>query len=144
MINQLESRPDLAPQQTPKGSLVDFLAILLLLDCLAIKYVAKKSFKFKNDSLAEIGEKSKQNISINLRSDLNLFAWKFFLIVAPRYEILSKSENYELWKIFYNELNDFKLSDRLFTYQRAYEKKIHDLFLRSFISRPVSKPKGEI
>jgi hypothetical protein len=144
MINQLESRPDLAPQQTPKGSLVDFLAILLLLDCLAIKYVARKSFKFKNDSLAEIGEKSKQNISINLRSDLNLFAWKFFLIVAPRYEILSKSENYELWKIFYNELNDFKLSDRLFTYQRAYEKKIHDLFLRSFILRPVSKPKGEI
>jgi uncharacterized protein YbcC (UPF0753/DUF2309 family) len=61
MMHQLETRPDLAPVEAPAASLLDFLAIRLLLERAAIAQVAAEAFGF-SDSLSALRDELRRRL----------------------------------------------------------------------------------
>jgi len=127
MIWQLETRGDRVSRPMPVGTLLEFLAIRLLLDRFAVKYVARTGLKFNGElkSLADMAirrlrQQHDQQADSTLRTTFRVFEIAQLLGWKP--EVLARLRADE-WKMVIHELNEFSGIERRKIYQGAYERK---------------------
>jgi len=144
MIHQLESRPDKVPHPIPSNSLVEFLAVRLLMDQLALEYLLKRSTTLKNISLSQLWEMRQNHAAEEALSQNHLLAWELFsLLITNRQEnrnFLSEMH----WGAILKECMEFDGFQRRFLLQKAYEKKLYDQFLSSLHANDLSKDSKQI
>jgi uncharacterized protein YbcC (UPF0753/DUF2309 family) len=123
MIHQLEVRGDRVARPAPPGSLVEFLAVRLLLDRLAIAHVARETLDYEGpldrSRLAARADTPRQDTSsVNQRAFLvfqlaQVLGW----LPADLYR-LSKQE----WSMLVEEIEAFSALDRRRVFHHAFER----------------------
>ncbi|TWU43650.1 hypothetical protein Poly51_62610 [Rubripirellula tenax] len=123
MISQLSAAPNWVDRPLPHDSLVDFLAVRLILDRFAAKYVASETLTYDGSlsGLADFAwKRSNQSKDIHLQSTFHLFqlaqslGWSW-----SQLESLSKKE----CSLIFGELEAFDDIHRRRIFQEAYERK---------------------
>ena len=124
MIWQLETRGDRVAHPLPPETLIEFLAIRLMLDRVALQYVARESLAFReplNKLRQHLSEKVPQHepTSVDQRAFLvfqlaQLIGWN------PKY--LHRLSNAE-WKILVSEIEAFPSLERRRIYHLAFERR---------------------
>ncbi len=123
MIWQLETRGDRVAHPAPVGSLVEFLAIRLVLDRLAASHIAKTSLGY-NGSLSELRNAAAvkiarpEAVSVDQRAFL-VFQVAQFLGWRPA-DLVELSP--QQWSALVKELESFSSLDRRRVFQLAYER----------------------
>ncbi|HXV62936.1 MAG TPA: DUF2309 domain-containing protein [Vicinamibacteria bacterium] len=79
MMWQIESRPDRVPVQAPKASLLDFLAIRLLLEIRALEDLARKTLGFHGE-MRELREELRRRRSPPSAPSAEALAYRLFLL----------------------------------------------------------------
>jgi uncharacterized protein YbcC (UPF0753/DUF2309 family) len=145
MIWHVEQRADRVHHAVPSGSLIDFLAIRLLLERLALKAVARESFGY-DGPLADLSAFLAARCT-----DVTVDAWKprahlVFQLAqllgwAP--EHLAKL-NAASWRILLEEVESFGALDRRRLFHLAYEHRFRVRTLEALAARAgkSSKPAG--
>lgn len=124
MIWQLETRGDRAARSVPTGSLLEFLAIRLLLDRFAVAYVAQEELDFRGnladlscfvrESLAAAGAHHEGQLAFELFQLAQVIGW------APAH--LCQMTDKE-WKMLVREVQSFSGLQRRRIYHLAYERR---------------------
>jgi uncharacterized protein YbcC (UPF0753/DUF2309 family) len=127
MLWQLESRGDRVNRAMPAGTLVEYLAIRLILDRLAIRHVAKVNTVFTDELStlrpwvdSQIDRRHNNGTTQQQRNAFRLFELAQLLNWKPR----SLAQNCPAeWKRIVSELNKFSGIERRQVYHLAYERK---------------------
>ena len=123
MIWQMETNADWALHPAPPGTLVDFLAVRLILERVAMAFVASDSFGF-NGPLSELQsilpstETATINDSVEQRT-FSIFQLAQFLGWNP--EALQSLSD-EHWKVLLREIESFSDVERRRIFHQAYER----------------------
>lgn len=146
MINQLETRSDRANRGVPKNSLVEFVAIKLLLDQYATEYVAKRSMKIKGgireisrelntvDRQKKSSQHSKTCQTIRLFELSQLFGW------LPEELLLNRKNEETSW--FLDFTNQVSGINRRRMFHLAYERKYRNATLDAVLNHNQRLNKG--
>ncbi|TWU08168.1 DUF2309 domain-containing protein [Stieleria varia] len=133
MISQLCNAASWVDRPLPKDSLVDFLAVRLLLDRLAAKYVATKHLGFSGttDQIAcDAWSRVPHSVDVQLRNCFRVFqlaqslGWDWTQLAAL---------NAEQWSMIFYELDAFDAIDRRRVFHLAYEQKYRNEALTSVV-----------
>jgi uncharacterized protein YbcC (UPF0753/DUF2309 family) len=126
MVWQMETNAEWAPHPAPAGSLVEFLAIRLMLDRLACDYVSpgclahNRPFDGLRDAVGETGNGNETEIA---RTDQRVFT--VFQLAQVRgwqpEDLLRLSQ--EQWTTLVNEIGAFSNIERRRIYHLAFERK---------------------
>ena len=127
MLWQLESRGDRVSRAMPEGTLVEFLAIRLILDRFAAKWVAKSGTSFRG-SLAglrpwasrELARQSPHHATQKRRNAFRIFELAQLLGWRPK--SLAQHRPAE-WRRLISEVNQFSGTERRQIFHLAYERK---------------------
>lgn len=130
MIWQLESRGDRVTRGMPAGTLLEFLAIRLLLDRMAAEH-SLAALDGYDGSLAEISQWAPQSLAagrvdrrkLRQRSAFQIFELAQLLEWEPK-ELVRMSG--DQWKMLQTELDEFTDFDRRTVYQLAFERKFRN------------------
>jgi hypothetical protein len=124
MIWQLESRGDRAARAAPSGSLVEFLAIRLVLDRLAVRFVAWESVgyrgalsKLRNHLMAQIPHP--KAIGVDQRA---YQVFQLSQVVGWSPQLLFRLSTQE-WSMLLSELASFSSLERRRIYHLAFERR---------------------
>lgn len=123
MIRQVESRGDRVAQPIPKGSLVEYLAVRLILERLAIKYLARKTLGFHGE-LRDLRHAARQHI---FRDSVSLVDQRAFLVFQLA-QIFGWSPDElhkltpEQWSQLVLEAEAFSSMERRRIFHHAYER----------------------
>lgn len=124
MIWQVETRGDRVALPIPEGSLIEFLAIRLILDRLAISHVARESFGYTG-TLAELqGTIGKQEVT-DLEAQIEHRAFLVFQLsqlLGWNPETLYRLPPEE-WRMLVREIEAFSGLERRRIYHLAFERK---------------------
>lgn len=128
---QLESRPDRVRQTIPQGTLLEFLAIRLLLDRFALAYLLSSQLGLKADQQTLFQSLRKDIPEIPLASSKHLGpnqrAYVVFLLAQSmgwppqRLFRLDRSQ----WEALVFEIESFSTRERERIFQLAYERRFH-------------------
>ena len=124
MIWQIETRGDRAVNPIPKGSLTEFLAIRLLLDRLALKWLAKDQVGYNGplDQLREFLRSREKNVDTESIDQLT-----FQVFQMAQYRGWSPGTLWRLsameWTRLFDELRSFSSIDRRRVFHLAYERR---------------------
>lgn len=123
MIRQVESRGDRVAHPIPQGSLVEFLAIRLILERLALRHVAGKALGFHGE-LKELRHAARHQID---RHPGSLVDHRAFLVFqVSQYFGWSPDELYKLsnesWSKLVHETESFSPMERRRLFHHAYER----------------------
>lgn len=124
MIWQMETNAEWALHPAPKGTLIEFLAVRLILERIALKFVARESLGF-TDPLSELkgclptAEVSAVDGSVEQRT-FRIFQLAQFLGWNP--EAL-QSLTVEHWRLLLHEIETFSDVERRRIFHLAYERK---------------------
>ncbi len=123
MIQQVESRGDRVAHPIPEGSLVEFLAIRLILERLALKHVAAQGFGYHGD-LSGLRHAARQGLARHPASTVDHRAFLMFQLA----QIFgwSPDEMYRLtsdqWGSLVHEAESFTPMERRRLFHHAYER----------------------
>ncbi len=130
MLWQLEARGDRARHAMPDGTLIEFLAVRLILDRIAAAHLTKSatSFKGKLANLSEWadGEFARLASSTATRQQRNAFRiFELAQLLGWRPKSLSRLHPDE-WQRIFSEVNQFSGVERRQIYHLAYEQKFRN------------------
>jgi len=123
MIRQVEGRGDRVAHPIPQGSLVEFLAIRLILERLALKSIAAQGMSYRGD-LRELRHAARQHIARHPGSTVDHRAFLIFQVA----QIFgwSPDEMYKLtpeqWARLVHETESFSSIERRRLFHHAYER----------------------
>jgi uncharacterized protein YbcC (UPF0753/DUF2309 family) len=124
MVWQMESNAEWAPHPAPAGSLVEFLAVRLILDRLSIARVAREQLNF-DGPLAQVREVASSKI---FREQTNGTDRRSFLVFQIAQVRGWKPQNLralsvEQWRTLIEEMESFSALERRRVYHLAFERK---------------------
>ncbi len=127
MLWQMELRGDRVNRAMPEGTLVEYLAIRLILDRLAIRHVAKVNTEFSAELAAlrpwvkgQLNQRHTDGTTQEQRNAFRMFDLAQLLNWKPR----SLAQNCPAeWQRIVSELNQFSGIERRQVYHLAYERK---------------------
>eukprot|EP00456_Euglypha_rotunda_P037894 TRINITY_DN290_c0_g2_i3.p1 TRINITY_DN290_c0_g2~~TRINITY_DN290_c0_g2_i3.p1 ORF type:complete len:460 (-),score=118.18 TRINITY_DN290_c0_g2_i3:24-1403(-) len=123
MIQQIESRGDRVVHPIPQGSLIEFLAIRLILERLALKHVAAQVLSYQGD-LSELRHAARLGLARHPGSTVDHRAFLMFQLA----QIFgwSPDEMYKLtsvqWGVLVHEAESFTPMERRRLFHHAYER----------------------
>ncbi len=127
MLWQMETRGDRVSHGMPEGTLVEFLAVRLLLDRFAARYVAKNSLSYRGElkqiprwAEEQLERKNGRDSKPGLRNAFRVFELAQLRGWKPR--ILSRLKPFE-WKNLLSDLEQFSGIERRQIYHLAFERK---------------------
>ncbi len=124
MIWQMETNAEWTLLPAPAGTLIEFLAIRLILDRLAAAYVARDTFGWRGD-LAELRGELRERLPETQSRGVEQYAFLAFQLAQVRSWL--PQELYKLpqphWQMLMNELDAFGSFDRRRVLHRAYERR---------------------
>jgi uncharacterized protein YbcC (UPF0753/DUF2309 family) len=124
MIHQVEVRGDRVPFPIPAHSLVEFLAVRLILDRLALAHVARESFGFEG-ALSDLPQTAQQRIG---REQVNQVEQRAFLVfqlaqvlgwLPTELRFLSRAQ----WQELVDEIEAFSPIERRRVFHAAFERR---------------------
>jgi len=127
MVWQLETNAEWTPRPAPSGSLVEFLAIRLILDRIAIQQLAREQLGF-NGPLARVREVAMQRIGPPQPMSVDQQAFIVFQLAQVRGwnpQDLAYLPR-EQWATLIKEIGAFSSFERRRIYHLAFEKKYRD------------------
>ena len=139
MINQLELRPDKIAQQIPPNTFLEFLAIRILLDKLALRYLLNKSWEHAKLSIKDFWKIKNSPHVESKDSSQYVLAWELLLVVASGAKDSKSFIPETYWDAILKECKVFNSFQRQLLFQKAFEKKLYDEFLSSLITNKVSE-----
>ena len=127
MLWQLEDRGDRVNRAMPKGTLVEFLAVRLILDRLAAKYLVRTDTSFSGELnelrewlAGELSRKHRNRTTQNQRNAFRMFELAQLLNWSPRNLAIHSPKE---WTRIVDELNQFTGMDRRQLFHLAFERK---------------------
>ncbi|MDA8745156.1 DUF2309 domain-containing protein [Rubripirellula amarantea] len=148
MVWQMETNADWAPRPAAKGSLVEFLAIRLLLDRLSITQVVRDSL---DDAipLDQVRQRIDTGLAFSQKDRVEQRAFNVFQLAQVRGWLPRNLQSLtrEQWRTLVSEIEAFGSLDRRRIYHRAYERKYRNETLDAIISHgehtidPLPEPK---
>tara|TARA_R110002111_G_scaffold2705_4_gene17976 strand:+ start:78198 stop:81323 length:3126 start_codon:yes stop_codon:yes gene_type:complete len=124
MVWQMETNAEWMPHTAPPDSLIEFLAVRLILDRLAVEYVMRNSFEFEGDLNSVRNELLKQ-IGKDTLCQTNQRAFTIFQLAQVRgwspEDLLHLS--CEQWTTLIQEIELFSSLERRRMYHLAFERK---------------------
>lgn len=141
MVWQMESNAEWAPHPAPRDSLIEFLAIRLMLDRIAVQLVASDLPGF-NVSLSELREQLHRVQQHDAPNHFDLRAFTVFQLAQvlgwrPRdLENLAPQQ----WSVLVSEIKAFPSLERRRIYHRAFERKYRNETLDAVIAHASSQP----
>ena len=124
MIWQVETRGDRVAQPAPRGSLVEFLAVRLLLERLALAHLARSSLGYRN-RLSELREAIGRRLTRHPPTSVDERAFLVFQLA----QLLGWDPEtlYRLtpdgWQLVIDEIEDFSGLQRRRIYHLAFERR---------------------
>jgi uncharacterized protein YbcC (UPF0753/DUF2309 family) len=135
MVRQLETRPDLAPGEVPSVSLIDYLAIRLVLDRLAARFVARDA----GLDASALSKALSKAIATTARPDPRTFALELF-VLAQRAGLGPKAlASSRTAQAFVAEVRAFDALERRATFHLAYERAFRRRALDAIATRARSR-----
>jgi uncharacterized protein YbcC (UPF0753/DUF2309 family) len=126
MLHQVETRGDRVVQPAPAGTLVEFLAIRLLLDRFALAYAAGEAFSYAGP-LAGLRDACRQRIERPWPPSVEQRA--FLVFQLAQLKGLSPDVLYRLsqaqWRTMLEEIESFTGFDRRRVFHLAYERRFY-------------------
>jgi uncharacterized protein len=126
MVQHIEQRGDRVAHPIQSGSLVEFLAVRLLLDRFAIKYVAQETLDYDRP-LAELRDELRQRIAENTSSSVSVEQRAFLVFQLAQVLGWSPGEVYrfrkEEWVSIVREIETFNAVERRHLFHLAYERR---------------------
>lgn len=124
MIWQMETRGDRVPHPVPRGSLVEFLAIRLILDRLALRHVARESLGWTG-TLGRLRSVLQNKIPKHAALTTEQRAFQVFQLAQLRGwrpEVLCRLPT-DQWTSLIREIETFSSIERRRIFQRAFERR---------------------
>lgn len=135
MVWQMESNAEWAPQPAPAGSLIEFLAVRLMLDRVALQQVAR-NLHGVHGSPSDLREHLRSRGNHDESNHLDLRAFTVFQLAQvlgwrPRdLENLAPQQ----WEVLVKEIEAFPSLERRCIYHRAFERKYRNETLDAVIA----------
>ena len=148
MIWQTEIRPDRVYIASPPGTLLEFVAVRLLLDRLAAEHVAMKKLSWRRP-LAELREDLRKQLPKHLKISNEQYAYRVFQCAQVNGWGPSTLASLSTtgWKELIQELAEFSEHERQRVFHIAYERRYARSAMDAVgvrVSRPSVKPKTPI
>lgn len=144
MVWQMESNAEWAPHPAPPGSLIDFLAVRLLLDRISLRHVASDCSGFRgplSDLRAHLRCAEQTDVSNRFQQRaFTVFQLAQVLGWRPR-DLESLAP--EQWAVLVDEIESFPSLQRRRIYHRAFERKYRNETLDAVIAHNRPQPKKE-
>ena len=124
MIWQMETNAEWAPHPAPAGSLVEFLAVRLLLDRVALARVAREELGFSNP-LDRLRDELKPRSRVNGADDSQRLAFTIFQLAQVRGWKPADLQHMsaEQWRVLVREIEEFPALERRRMFHAAFERK---------------------
>ena len=125
MVWQMETRGDRVPHPVPQGTLVEFLAIRLILERLALAHMAAESLGYRG-SLDMLRESAGARVKRPRTTSIEQQAFQAFQLAQirgwtpPELHRLSFRE----WTLLVREIDEFNLFARRRVFQHAFERRL--------------------
>lgn len=135
MIWQMETNAEWTPHPAPADTLLEYLAVRLILDRLAVTQVAREQIGF-DGPLDELRGWSSQQIAAEVENSSDQRAFLIFQIAQVRGwkpEDLQAMSN-EQWKTLIEEIESFTALERRRTYHLAFERKYRNEALDAVVA----------
>lgn len=151
MIHQMETRGDRAAYAAPPGTLIEFLAVRLILERLALAHVAKETLGFHEPlarlrQIARIGVRKLESLSVDQRAFLVFHLAQIRGWLPGELFRLTKHE----WSTLVQEIESFSGLERRRILQLAYERRYRIWALDALAThagknpRPASNPRFQV
>ncbi len=140
MVWQMESNADWAPHPAPPESLIEFLAVRLILDRISIAAVARECLEFEGP-LDKVREVAARGISPQRLNGTDQQAFLVFQLAQVRgwkpqnLQALSSQQ----WKTLIDEMEAFSGLERRRTYHLAFERKYRNETLNAVLAHSKRK-----
>jgi hypothetical protein len=135
MVWQMETNAEWAPRPAPAGSLIEFLAVRLILDRIAVRHVAADALNFR-EPLDGLRDAIDPRTSHQNENRLEQRAFTVFQLAQVRgwnpEELLHLSR--EQWETLVHEIEAFSGLERRRIYHRAFERKYRNETLDAVIA----------
>ncbi len=146
MVWQMETNADWAPHPAPAGSLIEFLAVRLVLDRLALAHVAREFLGFRgplNELRSELGKR----LPAQPDNYADQIAFTIFQLAQVRGWKPEDLQNLtrEQWITLVHEIEAFSSLERRRIYHHAFERKYRNETFDALIahSKRVTEPAGD-
>ncbi len=136
MIWQMETRGDRVPRPAPPGSLIEFLAVRLILERLALAHTARESLDWRGplgQLRAHLAERTSKEPPLTTEQR----AFQIFQLAQLRGwrpEVLCRLPT-DQWATLIREVEAFSSLERRRIFQRAYERRYRTLALDAIAAR---------
>lgn len=137
MIRQIEMRGDRAVRPIPAGSLIEYLAVRLVLDRLALAHIARQEWRFRGP-LHELRSLARSHIQRSEAARMEQRAFSLFELAQisgfspPELAHLEHDE----WIALVHEIEEFPSIERRKLFHYAYERLYRNQTLDALASRP--------
>lgn len=140
MVWQMESNAEWAPHPAPAGSLVDFLAIRLILDRISIAQVAREQLGFDGplDEVRQVAERAIPHKETNGIDQRAFLVFQIAQVRGWKPEDLQAMSG-EQWKTLIDEIEAFPGLERRRTYHLAFERKYRNETLDAVIAHSADR-----
>ncbi|QDT86081.1 DUF2309 domain-containing protein [Gimesia chilikensis] len=129
---QMESNAEWAPHPAPKGTLIEFLAVRLILDRLAVTAVMQESLHFEG-SLETVRNEILKNTHPSIKDHQYQLAFTLFQLSQVRgwnpEDLMYLSD--EQWRLLIQEIEQFSSLERRRIFHLAYERKYRNDILNA-------------
>ncbi|HWA99818.1 MAG TPA: DUF2309 domain-containing protein, partial [Pirellulales bacterium] len=143
ILSQLEVRPDRVAVPAPAGTLLEFLAVRLLLDRVALAYVAKKQLH-DAQPLSTIRQRLARERAPTPPENIEQRAFILFKLAqllgwSPLALVVQSNDG---WQTIFTEIESFSSWERRRIYQRAFERQLRERALDA-LSIHAMRPRRE-
>jgi uncharacterized protein YbcC (UPF0753/DUF2309 family) len=137
MIHHVEQRPDRVHHAVPAGSLADFLAVRLLLDCMALPAAARDSLGYEGDLATMRADLARRIPSTQPAGDRQraFLVFQLAQLLGWTPEQLSALEP-AAWRTLFDEVEGFSELERRRVFHLAYEHRFRVQALDALAARP--------
>ncbi len=124
MLWQLESRGDRVARPVPPDTLIEFLAVRLILDRLAVAYIAREKLGYQGElrGIREAASKDIQNCNVPSVDQRAFLIFQLAQLLGWTPETLYQLHKHN-WSIVLREVEEFSSIHRRKVYHRAYERR---------------------
>ncbi len=135
MVWQMETNAEWAPHPAPAGSLVEFVAVRLILDRLAIAHVAQESLGFDGplDQVRDAAQRSIHKAQPNGTDERAFVIFQLAQVRGWNPQDL-QSLSHQQWTTLVGEIESFSALERRRTYHLAFERKYRNQTLDAVIA----------
>jgi len=132
MIWQMETNAEWAPYPAPAGSLVEFLAVRLMLDRLALEFFARDSPELER-SIGELRRRSRPQPDANHLEQRAFIVFQLAQVRGWKPRDLQNLSHTQ-WRTLVSEIEAFHSLERRRIYHRAFERKYRNATLDAVIA----------